>query len=49
MIFTMCHESSKEDNILKHFEQVIEDVVFEALHREMVVMSCPQCIISPHE
>ena len=36
----------EEDQILKHLEEVIEEVIVGALHHEMTVMSGPQSIIS---
>lgn len=45
----MEDEIFEENQILKHLEVVIEEVIVWALHREMVVMSSPQCVISYHE
>lgn len=38
-------EALEEDHILKHLEEVTNEVIFGALHREMVVMLGPQSII----
>ena len=39
----------EEDQILKTLEEIIEEVIFGALHYEIVVMSIPQSILSHYE
>ena len=38
-----------EDQILKHLEESIEELIIGAIHCEMMVMSGPQYNMSPHE
>ena len=45
----MDEESSIDDQILKHLEELTIGVIIGELHHEMMVMSSSQYIIYPHE
>lgn len=45
----MDDETSFEDQILKHLEELIVEMIVRELHCETLLMLGPQYIISPHE
>ena len=45
----MDEENLTEYQILMHSKESIVEVIIGELHHEMMIMSCSQDIISPHE